>query len=539
MSYQKNLKLKIICTRHLFTFFIAIAALTVASPYASAQANNKSEQDVLKIVQDFLNTQKQSMSSQGYELKSEGDFNVSSQGDYFSVTSPALSVIYADQSKLDIGIVAMNVAKADRPDFWKTTIAFPRPMMIIDAEGNRVSTIDIGQQRFAGLWHAPSQQYLKFDGVLKDIEVSDQENSGKFSIQTFSLKSDLEEQSSGLWSGPAEYKIENMKFTDQTGSQDMFSIGSIAITGHVDGYNLESGKQFQDKINARLASFANKVNSDTASPQEMADFYSFLIESAGSVMKGMRFDMAINGIEGTTKGNQKAGIPPASFSLASITYGMDMNGFDTDKSNIGMNFGYSGLSSEAIPADLKRYVPSQMNFDVNFTNLPLKEIIKRAGQTAASTNAGNQQAIAAKMQQMTPEILSASNTKIQIQDTYVGNGVYNASLEGVVKADSKAVHKATADALVTIKGLDTMLNDLQQQAQNASSPEERAKISQALQGLSMIKMFSQVSPDDPQSRTVDLDLTQQGDFLINGTSLQNMMGGGRPPGGAQQGAAAP
>lgn len=539
MPYQKNLKLKAIYTRNIFTFFIAVAALLAGISTASAQTTNASEQEVLKLMHDFLNSQKQSVSSQGYEMKREGDFNVSSQGDYFSVTSPALSVVFEDQSKLDIGIVAMNVAKADRPDFWKTTIAFPRPMIITDSKGNRVSTIDIGQQRFAGLWHAPSQQYLKFDGVLKDIEISSQRNNEKLLIRSFALKSDLQEQSSGLWSGPAEYKIENMRLTDNTGNQEMFKIDSIAITGYVDGYNLESGQQFQDKINARLASFVNKVDTDNASPQEIADFYSFLIDSAGSVVKGMRFDMAINGIEGTTKGNQESGIPPASFSLASLTYGMDMNGFDTDKSNIGMNFGFSGLNSESIPADLKRYVPSQMNFDVNFTNLPLKELIKQAGQTAASTNAGNQQAIAAQMQQMTPEILSASNTKVRIQDTSIGNNIYSAEIEGIINADAQAAHQATAEALVTIRGLDTMLNDLQQQAQNASSPEERAKISQAVQGLSMVKMFSQASPDDPQSRTVDLDLTQQGDVLINGTSLQNMMGGGRAPAGAQQGATTP
>ena len=460
------------------------------------------------------------------ELKLQGDYNVQSSGSYYTVTSPALSFEMAGGYMVDVGILAMNLARAEDPGFWKTTIAFPRPILVKKIGSSEGAKIDIGSQRFAGLWHEQSKQFTKTDGAFNDIEFLSPQDIGAFKIGSMTLVSDLSEGADGLYSGPSEYNLNNITLNrTNSGPKDgSFVIQNMKARALVNSLNLQAATDMQDDIVLQLEDF---LNTQSGSPDELAEFYNYLFNTIGNVMKGFSSEFEMNGMRVDIP-NRRGG--RHNFGIGKVSFGVYGQNLDQSSIDFGWSFGFSNIDSPDIPVEYGAYLPSDFDIDIQFQSLPVKELMQVGAEMALSGQAQNQQMMAMQAAMIGPQILSQAGSVINLKSLKIGNQLYRADINALIKADATAVHQATVDAKVRLTGLDFVIQELQKTI--AASPPNSAiaeRMTKSIQGLTMLKMFGQIDPKDSNSHIFDIVVDRQGQVMINGASMQQLMGAAMAP----------
>mgnify|MGYP006269978239 CR=1 FL=1 len=526
MSYTQNLKP---FQRNRFLpaliMFSVLGALLFMPVTSWAQPVDEDAQEVRSIIEDIIELAESEATMNGMTLITEGNISVKPSGSYFSVTTPDLSLNTNTGITVDIGIIAMNLAKANKPGFWKTTIAYPQPVILRKADGQETGRLNIGSQRFAGLWHEVSKQFLKFDGEFRNISLSAATGgAGPLKIGSFKMLIDLEEGSDGLYSGPARYEFNDFEIIGEDGT---INIEQIVMDATLDGYDINEAMIVRDDITQRLERLYDP-SAPAVSDQERFETHNIVMNALGNLLRGFSAEFRISGLDINIP--TQDGADRIDVRLGKIGFGVGMNNIGRETTDINWNMGYSELSSPAIPQKFDQYVASTANINMKFENLPLSQLFEMGGEMALNAEPENKQNAAMQAAMMMPQILSQSGAVVDISDTYIGNEIYRFDVDALVVADATAAHQATVDANISLKGLDTLLTSLQQTAQATQDPGQKAQISQSIQALSMVQLFGQQSPENPAIRNYNIVVDKQGQVLINGASLQQLMSGG-PQGG--------
>lgn len=502
---------------------ISVLGALLFMPVTSwAQPDDADVQEVRGIIEDIIEIAETEATMNGMTLITEGNISVKPSGSYYSVTTPDLSLNTNTGITVDIGIIAMNLAKANKPGFWKTTIAYPQPVILRKADGQETGRLNIGSQRFAGLWHEVSKQFLKFDGEFRDISLSAVTGgAGPVKIGSFKMLIDLEEGSDGLYSGPARYEFNDFEIIGE--DDGAINIEQIVIDATLDGYDINQAMIVRDDITQRIERLYDP-STPAVSDQERFETHNIVMNALGNLLRGFSAEFRINGLDINIP--TQDGADRINFRLGEMSFGAGMNNIGRETTDINWNMGYSELSSPAIPEKFDQYVASTANINMKFENLPLSQLFEMGGEMALNAAPENKQNAAMQAAMMMPQILSQSGAVIDINDTYVGNEIYRFDVDALVVADATAAHQATVDANISLKGLDTLLTSLQQTAQATQDPGEKQQIAQSIQALTMVQLFGQQSQDNPAIRNYNVVVDKQGQVLINGASLQQLMSGG-------------
>ena len=203
--------------------------------------------------------------------------------------------------------------------------------------------------------------------------------------------------------------------------------------------------------------------------------------------------------------------------------GMDVGGFLSNKVFLNFMLGYDGLtaSNMGLPKDI---MPSDVNVNLGFVNLPLKEL-STIGQNAAKTIADNPDSkgmVGLSLMMRLPALLSQAGTQAKINNSYIGNQDYRFNVGGSVLANVAAVTGATAVANGTFKGLDTLINRTQYYEQTEASNKEQYE--KLLQQLFFLKAVGQKSGGG-DTYLYKFELTPSGQMLLNGQDAQSVLNG--------------
>lgn len=507
---------------------ISLALLSLLLPQSAQAAMSAADGKRLKtLMNEMIERSRAQSKSQGGDLLTEGEVMVEPGDNYYAITLPHITTVQSDKSKINLGMISINAVPGDKKEEWKMTVALPTPITMYDETGKEDGVLEIGSQNFAGIFHEEFLNFVRLNGQYKNITFTDPTDGSKITIPEFTLMYDLKEGSNKLWSGPM-----NAKATNVLGSFNgcVAKIASIDIQSTLKDYSIVEAKAYQDK----MAAFLESTGADTPSfsGQHIQGMYNTMFDYLTKAWDGFGSTITVNGIEISSA--PQPGKPANNVKIARIGFGLDGSGFRSNKVMLHPTLNMTDLTITPEPTGLNKAMPTTVNLDMTFNNVPLKELSelgeKSLAQSMQTPEGSSMAAIAAMASAQ--QILTNAGTSLTVKDTRVANARdYDILLNGTAHANIKAVMGATAKTRLEIFGIEKLIAYAQHASADPTlAPEKKAKAQQMVQHLTLLQMLGQQGKNakGQDIRSYDLELTAEGKTLLNGADLATVMGGLKP-----------
>lgn len=128
--------------------FLGLAA--PANPVYAQAIDAAGAAQVKQAVDDALSYYLLAGEKQGQGLAFRGPVEVTPKSGYYEVKIPDVK-LGNDKDSLKVGTVILNVTPDANGDY-RTSIALPQQMTMQDKDGTERMTINLGQQKFSGVW---------------------------------------------------------------------------------------------------------------------------------------------------------------------------------------------------------------------------------------------------------------------------------------------------------------------------------------------------------------------------------------------------
>lgn len=545
-------------------YLLASAVMFAFVPFKAeaAQIDAAGAAHLKEVFTKYLKNQEEMNEVSGeIDIVFDGDVTVEPKGEYYAVVLPKISFKAGEELKkqieaaqgapaqdpaapaapapaapefsLDFGQTAINAIPDEKPGLWKMTVALPGTMSFGIANEFAMTTT-IGEQNTSGLLHEASGNFLKLNSVLKNVKfsVNSAGETNEFLVPEIVMNTNFEDDGQGYVTGPSAIRVSGMSF-DVPDENVKISLGALNLVANITRYKLISVDEYKSKFMV----FAEQMKAmETAGLQGTPPSPAQIEEMINAVFALSDFEgMSVKyGLENFEVAATPAADAPAdelkNLKLAAASLGFGIEGIKSDTSSLNMNFGYSGVSVDPVPAGYEGVIPDAVNIDLTAGKIPLQSLwtagLNVGKAVAANPDTGPMAAMGLMMQ--VPMMLTQAGTEIAVKDNYVSAKDYKATLNGQVTADPAAVMQFIASLNGRFDGLDELLTRLKTTAADpnfAYAYEFNDIVSQ----LEMLKQYGAAAPgpDGKPGYNYDIKVTADGKMTINGQDMP--MG---PPAGA-------
>lgn len=512
--------------------------LSLAFAQPAFAASEQEAAQIRQIIQDSLDKRTMLMSGSGGGgggvVEWEGELTVNpTQENYYGVRLPHMRIRYPDTSFLDVGVIAMNVVP-EAGGMLKGSISMPTPIVFYQAGGAPAFEISIGSQKLAGVWDPQTEIFKTMDSAYKNIRISSPDGRMSGLIGEIRAVADLKTNPDDTLSGPTEAVFQDININIQSPQEGLSArLGKAVIKSGVEKLDLQKMRDFQQNMIVK----ANRLKDVTVGEDEkkrIADEISnAFFDYIAKVSNGFSSDVTISGLSLDTQNAQNR----ISVSLESGASQMSVSGLQGDRADGRLTVSLKGLESPAFPPAYADIIPREVNADIRISQLPFQKLV--TALHGATTQAMQAQAQSAEMQQqqamnqmgnMLPMILGEAGATLNVTNTYVKSPLSETRLEGTATANASAARGGTAAFLLSISGLDAVMQKLQE-LQKLPEHANNKSLQQAMVSLAMMQMMGQqgAGPDGKPIRSFKFEVTADGQTLINGApalGLGGMNGGG-------------
>ena len=534
---------------HVFLSILASSTVLVAPGLAFAAIDDAGAAALKTVIMTQMDKQKAAMMGQGVTLTQTGELTVKPAGTYYAVTYPAYKVA-VDDIIIDMGQAKSNVMPGATDKQWKGTVALMPEWTISEKASGPIAKVNIGGQKcnytldtqYTAMPGTPANVDCAFDNitVTKIPNPKVKSGTGLIKIGNIAMKSNMAPDIAGLYSGPITYTVKNIDASDKAGADSFnFHITNATLVASITGFDVKKYVEYQQKMTDIMA----KVNATTEpDATQMAALFDQL-PSSFNAMDATEAKITINGVN---INGQKAGEAPKSIKIDQITYGGKGTNMRADKQTFGINFGYKGMNvaTDIIPADLKPYIPGDMNFGATFKDIPLQKIMaefaaiakaevamqEQNAQKCKGTAKGGCDGVANQRQHKLgqdvitkiPKILTDAGTVVTLDNTSIAGTGYDVLANGTYKPTPGAVYGGAGTLKIIFTGMDTLISNLQTLAQKPGlAPETAAQVTQSVTGLAMAQMMGGqgIGTAGAPARTYDFAVDAAGKITLNGADM--------------------
>lgn len=519
-------------------FPLTVLALVLLFPLSALAAPEINEEGAQRLKASFQNIITYIETVYGTDglggpepmVKLDGELTVVPQNTYYSVTWPHMYYQEPSGGKVDMGVIAFNAMPSDKPGYWKMSMALPASYSFTDPDGKQIK-INIGAQNAVGLFKDDLGWFTKLDANYENITVDGAEDTLKsFKIGGVKISSDFTEGADGSLTGPA-----NVAFNDvliEPLDEDItIKFGSIGFDYAIKKMKPPSLQDYQEKLvkhadtlkALRQQEGGQAPAADTVDGKDVMDMifdlYSFDMDGFDFSYRAEKVDIAATNPEEKDFRN---------FTLGKAHFGFGIDGLKSEREGtLSLGAGYEGLAFAPLEPDYDGTIPQDVRIGVKAEKIPV-QIITSLGQNtiaAISTNPEMAQMAGLAFAMKLPTILSQAGTQIVVDNNYIKGDLYNASLNGKLTADLNAVSSVVG----TFKGMFEGLDALYALAtKNAANPdlEDAQSFAELVNTLDMLKAFGKpaTGPNGKPAYSYEIELTPQGQFLINGQSMGSAPG---------------
>ncbi len=507
-----------------YAVLCALFTLFICSVSAPTQADDARTAQLESVFSDLIDRYRQAAASNGATLETQGDVLVEPNGRFHAVTLPHMTLRQQDGAYTEIGMIALNAMAGEQPEELKVTLALPTPIIHYDEAATPLTTIDIGSQSFAGVWHTAFNNFVKIKANYKDIAVADHLEGTQVTIPDTAILFDLSEDANGLWSGPADFILSGMDIRlDQTGARARME--EFKVTSRIEQYDLDAIMRYEENLTA-LAESYEAGDTPSASGPHILGLYNLITGFIGEAWDAFDFTVALKGFTLTTP--PIPGSPEGNMTIANGAFGFGMNGFRAGSVNMNFDLSYDGFSMSPQTEDYNQATPDRMNIALSINSLPYKEMVElgKSSIESGAQSPGAAQMVGLQALMVMPQLLTQAQTNLKLEDGFIGNEQYDVKMNATFTADLNAQMGVTGQSSTAIYGLDNLISSLQAAASNEDiDVGQRAKIAESLKTLGVIKMVGQMGQDDQgrDVRNYEFELNPQGQMMLNGTDLQTIL----------------
>ncbi len=520
MAFVKSLSKK-------FTLALILLFLAAGAQNAAAQeAADESAQRLRTILENLLTYQKSAVALNGGTMKVEGDITVESANGYYAATFPHVSIMYPDEIRVEVGMIAMNAAPTSYPDLWKMSVAVPTPIVGFDSENNQVFTMEIGGQRMSGYWHEKLENFVKLDAEYKDMRIRDNANAVDVLIPSTAVKYNLDPDENNRWSGPVTMEIDNMvTLVGPEGSLGAVKVGKIKMDSQVMDMSPDALNEYRQQMTAVAENMA-AMTPDQYSAQHAMAMFNMITQFFSNAWNGFTMQFTMNDV--LIENPPTSDIPSkGSMTIASSGFGFDMTGFQENSVSMNLRFNFDDLSISPVPEEFNELTPTTLNFNVSVNNLPYKELVEmgKGPVEAAVTNPDAAQMAGIQFMSILPQLLASAGSNIKFTDMRMENGIYKGKVDAIVKADTRSPYGGTLKGKAAITGMERLLGVLNARIQG-STPEQAQQFLGMAQTLTILQSLGQQAQDSEGNivRIYDFEMSETGQMMLNGTDMSALMG---------------
>ena len=457
-------------------YLIAAVALIIITPLALMNAHAKDAQDTKEqkleaIFTKMMTSQKTEIEKRGAKLQLTGALEIEKASNYYAVTMPEMKIIDTNGESTNIGMVAVNATPTNDDNIWKMAIAIPTPITKQNAEGKNTGRIDIGNQKFNGVYDSQINNFTKIIMEYKNLKFTDLEDNFVMNMQEMKLVSDLDIKDD-LLSGPTDMRISNIDFSD-TDTAKKTTIEAITIYGNYEDIDILSFAQNPQKIDF------TKLGG---------------IELKGEI-KNLVSDVKVSKI-----GFGFTGKKPE-------------DGFSDQKLSIK----YDGLESLDNNKNSLRFAPADMNIDLELNKLPLADLLKLGQMKIAS---GENQPPAAAMNMLQaltslPTKMANAGSNLDIENFDFKNSLYEIKTRGNLKASSTSPMMVVGDIVLKAMNMDKLKTTINDSLSSSSKNEQKA-----MQNILKQINFIETNCDGGKGNyDCTLNFSEAGKISLNGKPL--------------------
>jgi hypothetical protein len=525
-------------TRFLLTFF-ALFLLT-ATPALAASINEEGAAVLKKEVEEGLTHYQKMALAQGNEIKMSGPVTVIAKDKLYEVKLQGLEVA-SGPMVVKIGNVTIHAVPGKAGEYM-TSMALPAKILVHDAmEKKDIAQVTIGKQKFSGVWHPELRMYSQVDAGYDQIEIKGlNETTTSFNITV--VKSIIRmkitpDAGADTWSGAsfAEMAGLSLKGHGPTTKKLSIDIEKFIVKSFMGKLDMKAIRDISEKTIALLKD--KKI--EDISIKEKSALLTEILKSSTAPMDSEKYATEISNIHFTRIPADGRAEKPVSVSIAQINSLFDATDLKKDKSNANTNFNVKGISYKNAPPLIAGLIPSEANIVVSVNGLPIKAIKDVVNQAAIGAIASQglsdpverQKAEAAEDAKLLTllGVLERSGASITVRDTYIRSADMTSFLDGKMSVQAAALSPigipAVGNLTLVLEGLDETV--IKYQTMSGDNPE----IMNSLQAFAMLQLMGKEgrAANGKSTRTYRLDITPEGQILMNGQDLSamaGMMGGG-------------
>ena len=518
------------------SLFVAASALLSSNMAMSAQPVDI---DGALYIQNKIQEQ---LDMPNFGMSSEGAVEVEPAGNYYAVTLPHIRLDMptppsemapqGGKFAFDFGISALNMVPTDIKGQYVFSQSIPTPWRFYnnDQETFRLS---IEKQKTSGVYDLEMNLATRLDAQYDNINFIDaQTGNPLFHIDSIVAKGGYDEKKAGHYTGRLPVEIKGFQVLDDK-SQPFLIVDKIkAYSGYTDLSRANTMKCMKDMqtVNKQITSYVK--TEQVVDPTVIAGFLDTALACMGILADGMEGGLVI---EGAKIGPALA----ASMGMQNVTLdSLYSQSFFTDimkeKMGVALKLGMQNINFQPWPAGYSKYAPRSFHIDIGVDNIPhskLHKIVKNVlGMYSqdAQTLTANPQMILLPIMAQVPKLLNEAQSGFVANDVRISGDGYQAILKGRVQSDINAIYGASGKGTLTFYNMDKFMEGITAEAQDPNNPNAAGMMPM----LMPIKLFFGFGQDDGQgNRVYNFELTQQGQFMLNGQDLKSLMGGMGQQGG--------
>ncbi|MBK3778369.1 hypothetical protein [Azospirillum aestuarii] len=470
------------------------------------------------------------------ELRWSGEPVATPAGDHYKVALPALTAVSDDGTTADIGTIHLTVKPQDG-NTHAVTATLPDRVAILD-NGKPSATVKLGRQRISALWSGAYETALSMDAELGDLSVTSDRKGKKgkkdesaLTVGAITVAGELKPDGTAaagtpLWSGPGALSISNLRFLDET-KKEVLNLGGLTMEGTYTRVDLARADAMQ-----RLTQAHALAGTQPPAAELIPLMQNLMAGASGRVRlsgltalnpeDGTRLALGQLVLRGSTEDLDKP--------MASTTFGIESSGLT--------------LEPEMVP---KAFMPDKLDIQLSTAKLPTASLWRAFADlaTLAESQAalgeedeedGEEEATLpddgtdeAEMSAIGNRLMGAMaevGTELRIDRFVVNTPATSGTMTGAMRMAANSAFGAVGSSTVLLRGLDA--------ATKAMQPKPGRKADESTQNalgvIAMLQAFGQASKDDAGNdvRSYKIDVTETGQFLLNGADMSALMGMGQP-----------
>ncbi|AWK87811.1 hypothetical protein [Azospirillum thermophilum] len=468
--------------------------------------------------------------AEGVTFEWQGEPTVKPSGDHYDVAMPGLSIEDAEGTRFEFGAVLMSLTP-QAGGTWDVTATLPSRIAVleVDDEGEdykEVATVAIGRQQFKAVWSEALDTILTMDAALGDLSISSPDGKGRITVGSVTAMQDLKLDGATTWSGPSAFSIGNVTVIDDH-KREVLKLGGIAVDASY--VRADLGKIAELQLVSQRATASG-------TPPTVAEILPKLQGVLGGTTMKMRLTgLSVDDVSDGTKVNVghlafQSGIEGLDQGFSTVSFGLEARDFGITPSPAPSSFVPSavelGVSVAKLPnaalwksfSDFVTAVEAEEKAKEAKEAKPAKSTKAKKIEPAAPAPAPADIAMAAVM-----GALTEAGSELRVDRLSFTAPALSGTANGAVHMASQAATGAVGGATILLRGLDTAVKALQ--PAKGKKPDQETQ--DLLGALSMVQALGQLGKDDSgaEVRSYKIDLTEQGQILLNGADMAPLLAG--------------